>query len=549
MGFYWVRIQLNRKFEGEGEIYMVQYISVENLRHKLDVALDNEGELAILDVREIGQYAAGHLFFATHVPYSRLEFDIEAFVPRRNTSVVVYDDADGVSQKAVAALYRAGYEDISILEGGAPAWMSEGYTLYQGVNLPSKTFGELVEIELGTPRLSADQLARRQKDGDDLIILDGRTPEEYRRFNIPGGMSCPNAELPLRFDDLVPSSETTVIINCAGRTRSIIGAQTLINFGVSNKVFALENGTQGWSLADLELEYGANRIPSMNIALKNCEVAQTRAKNVAKDFDLTPVDWETVVKWQNDETRTLFLMDVRSQDEYMRGHLPGSVHAPGGQLVQATDRWVGVRGSRIVVYDDTGVRAICTAHWLKQMGWDVYVLEQDTRAFVFEDAHYSNLNSELSRIDAKRLLELVLDGSVYILDLRTSKDFESEHIIGANWCVRPLLDQINIPNDRPVVLVADDHAAATLVAEDLRYRSIDDVYLFDGGMVSWREAGGSLVEGSLRPTDTERIDFAAFTAERHSGNKSHMRQYLEWEINLVNQLDEQERRVFKVIGA
>ena len=132
MDFCWVRIQLNRKFEGEGEIHMIQYISVENLRVKLDVALDNEGELAILDVREIGQYAAGHLFFATHVPYSRLEFDIEAFVPRRNTSVVVYDDADGVSQKAVAALYRAGYEDISILEGGAPAWMSKGYTLYQG---------------------------------------------------------------------------------------------------------------------------------------------------------------------------------------------------------------------------------------------------------------------------------------------------------------------------------------------------------------------------------------------------------------------------------
>ena len=526
---------------------MIKYISVENLRVKLDVALDNQSELAILDVREAGQYAAGHLFFATHVPYSRLEFDIEAFVPRSITPIVVYDDADGVSGKAAAALHHIGYEDVSILEGGAPAWAANGHTLYEGVNLPSKTFGELVEIELGTPRLSADQLARMQKDGDNFIILDSRTPEEFRRFNIPGGISCPNAELPLRFDDLVPGSETTVVINCAGRTRSIIGAQTLINFGVSNKIFALENGTQGWSLADLELEYGANRISSMDVAQKDCQVAQARAKNVAERYDLSLIDWETVVKWQCDDTRTLFLMDVRSRDEYMGGHLPGSVHAPGGQLVQATDRWVGVRGARIVVYDDTGVQAICTAHWLKQMGWDVHILSQESRTLVSEDVHRSKPNSEVPRIEAEQFLEWVLDETAYILDLRSSKDFESEHIIGANWCVRPLLDQIIIPNDREVVLVADDPVAAALVADDLTQRSLGPVYLFDSGMAAWREAGGHLVEGDLNSSYPDRIDFAAFTAERHSGNKSHMRQYLEWEINLVNQLDEQERGVFNVM--
>ena len=526
---------------------MSKYMSVENLRIKLDVALANQGELAILDVREAGQYAAGHLFFATHVPYSRLEFDIEAFVPRRITSIVVYDDADGVSEKAVAALHHTGYVDVSILEGGAPSWAANGHTLYEGVNLPSKTFGELVEIELGTPRVSADQLVRMQKDGDNFIILDGRTPEEYGRFNIPGGISCPNAELPRRFDELVPSSQTTVVINCAGRTRSIIGAQTLINFGVSNKVVALENGTQGWSLADLELEYGANRIPSMNVAQKDCQVAQARAKNVAERYDVSLIDWETVAKWQIDETRTLFLMDVRSRDEYMRGHLPGSVHAPGGQLVQATDRWIGVRGARIVVYDDIGVQATCTAHWLKQMGWDVYVLIQEARTLISGDVHRSKLNSEVPRIDAERFLELVRDEAAYILDLRSSQDFELGHIIGANWCVRPLLDQTIIPSEREVILVADDPVVAALIADDLNQWSIGPVYLFDSGMAAWREGGGKLVGSDLNSSHPDRIDFAAFTAERHSGNKNHMRQYLEWEINLVNQLDEQERGVFNVM--
>ncbi|MEK9722840.1 MAG: rhodanese-like domain-containing protein, partial [Rhodospirillaceae bacterium] len=226
---------------------MTATITTAELRARLDAALANRAELAVLDVREAGQYAAAHLFFATHVPFSRLEVEVGDFVPRKDVPVVVYDAGDGVAAKAAAALAVVGYTDVAVLDGGAPAWAAAGHELYEGVNLPSKTFGELVEHARDTPRISADDLAEMQEQGGDFIILDGRTPEEYRRFNIPGGISCPNAELPLRFDDLVPNPATTVVINCAGRTRSIIGAQTLIDFGIANKVVALENGTQGWA--------------------------------------------------------------------------------------------------------------------------------------------------------------------------------------------------------------------------------------------------------------------------------------------------------------
>jgi rhodanese-related sulfurtransferase len=253
------------EYEKTGDDTMAASITVEELRGALDAALTGKAELAILDVREAGQYAAGHLFFATHVPYSRLEIEIVAFVPRKAVPVVVYDAGDGVSEKAAGALAKLGYGDVRCLEGGAPGWAAAGHTLYEGVNLPSKTFGELVELAQDTPHISADDLAAMQDEGGDFVILDGRTPEEYGRFNIPGGLSCPNAELPLRFNDMVPNDRTTVVINCAGRTRSIIGAQTLINFGVPNKVVALENGTQGWALADRELETGARRFPPRGI--------------------------------------------------------------------------------------------------------------------------------------------------------------------------------------------------------------------------------------------------------------------------------------------
>ena len=51
-------------------------------------------------------------------------------------------------------------------------------------------------------------------------------------------------EIPVRIIDKI-DSHTEIIIGCAGRTRSIIGTQNLINYGIKNSVKALENGTPG----------------------------------------------------------------------------------------------------------------------------------------------------------------------------------------------------------------------------------------------------------------------------------------------------------------
>ena len=68
----------------------------------------------------------------------------------------------------------------------------------------------------------------------------------------------PGAELVLRAGRVAPDPETTIIVNCAGRTRSIIGTQSLINAGVANKVVALRNGTIGWNLAEQDLDMARN---------------------------------------------------------------------------------------------------------------------------------------------------------------------------------------------------------------------------------------------------------------------------------------------------
>jgi rhodanese-related sulfurtransferase len=235
---------------------------------------------------------------------------------------------------------------VSVLAGGTRAWAAAGYRLFRGVNVPSKTLGELVEHACHTPRITAQELARRQAAGENLVVLDGRPFAEYNKMNIPGGICCPNAELPYRISTLVPDPKTTIVVNCAGRTRSIIGAQTLINFGVKNPVVALENGTQGWYLADFKLEKQSTRRYPETIDAKTLPSLRKSAQQLMKRFGVAEVSADAVAKWLREPTRTTYLCDVRTPEEFAKDGIDGSVHAPGGQLIQATDQWVAARHAR-----------------------------------------------------------------------------------------------------------------------------------------------------------------------------------------------------------
>ena len=225
--------------------------------HALRRMILGDDELALLDAREEGTFHDSHIFYASCCALSRLERLAPRLVPRRSARVVVCDAGAGEAERAAARLVQHGYSDVSVLEGGIEAWAVAGHTLVSGVNVPSKAFGEVIEHELGTPSVSAEELHAMLAAGDDLVILDSRPTPEFTNFSIPGGVCCPGAELAYRVHDAVPSPDTTIVVNCAGRTRSIIGAQSIINAGVPNRVVSLRNGTMAWHLAGLELAKGA----------------------------------------------------------------------------------------------------------------------------------------------------------------------------------------------------------------------------------------------------------------------------------------------------
>ena len=513
--------------------------------------LSDGSEIALIDVREAGQFGQGHLFFAVPLPYSRFELGLNALVPNRAVRMVLCDGGqDAVAQRAAKRAEALGYHRVHVLTGGTAAWQRAGYTLYEGVNVPSKTFGELVEHERHTPRITARQLEAMRGAGENFVIVDGRPFAEYHKMNIPGGVCCPNGELVLRIGDIAPDANTKIVVNCAGRTRSIIGAQTLIDFDVPNPVVALENGTQGWTLAGLSLEHGASRRHGDSIG-GNVAALAKRARALGESRGVVWVGAAEAHTWSaGDGRRTTYLIDVRTAEEFAASPVPGFVHAPGGQLVQAADQWIGVKGARIVLIDGEGVRAPVIASWLRQLGHEACVLAGGVATAIAKPwpviANPSPPPPD--PISARELADALQRDAAVLIDLRPAMSYRAGHIAQARWSIRPRIGAAVVHVGKTVVLATDVPGVAALAALDLAEAGCRDIRLLAEGPQTWRGAGLSATATPEDPPDVDCIDFLFFTHGRHAGNADDSRRYLAWETGLIGQLDAQERGAFRIAG-
>ena len=412
-------------------------------------ALLAQQEIALIDVREEHPFAQAHPLFAANFPAGKLEIEVYTRIPRRNTAIVVYDDGEGLAEPAARTLQRLGYTDVALLTGGLQGWRDAGGEIFIDVNVPSKSFGELVEAERHTPSLTAEEVKALIDQKADVVVLDARRFDEYQTMNIPTGVSVPGAELVLRAKALAPRPETQIIVNCAGRTRSIIGTQSLINAGIPNPVAALRNGTIGWLLAGQELERGASRRfdtqPAHDTPEQRATAAQA-ARRVADRAGVKRARTEHLQAFALQDERTTYLLDVRTPEEFARGHVPGFRNAPGGQLVQETDHTAPVRGARLVLVDDDGVRANMSASWLAQMGWDVWVLDglqsadfHDTRPAPQPVPELLEPAQWITPADLAARLQREAPGQTVVLDMTTSANYTLRHIPGAWFVLRSQL--------------------------------------------------------------------------------------------------------------
>ncbi len=498
------------------------------------------GELALLDVREEGVFGKAHLLFAVCLPLSHLELRVAGLAPRKSVPMVLCDGGEGLAARAAVKLVALGYGDVSILDGGIAAWQAAGFELFGGVNVPSKAFGEFVEHQSGTLSITAQELKEMQDGGENLVVLDSRPWDEYRRMSIPAGIDVPGAELAYRVHDAAPDPDTLVVVNCAGRTRSIIGAQSLINAGIANRVVALCNGTMGWALAGYELDHGQTRRID-KISAAGLEKAHAVAERITRRFGVTAMDAAGLAAWRTEsDVRSLFVLDVRNPEEFEAGHLPGSIPAPGGQLVQATDRYVGVMGARLVLVDDDGVRATMTASWLIQLGWQEVAVLTDGLSGDLETGPGVHENPGLADAEVNEILPAELQNSddAVVVDLATSLQYRAGHVPGAWWAVRSrLADALDkLPAAKTIVFTSPDGALARLAAEDAAALTAAAVKVLSGGTKAWVAAGLPLTEGLENLTgETDDVQYKAY--DYTSNIEAHMQEYLSWETGLVEQIE------------
>jgi rhodanese-related sulfurtransferase len=501
--------------------------------------LDDRDELAIIDVREELIFSRNHLLHARSVPLSRFELLIGTLVPRHGTRIVLCDGHDGAAQRAAAILARANYDNVAILDGGCEAWQEAGFELFSGVNVPSKAFGEFIEHASHTPSIAPEELARMMREGSDITVLDSRPFDEYSRVSIPTATNVPGAELVLRARDVAPSPNSTIVVNCAGRTRSIVGAQSLINAGVPNKVVALRNGTMGWSLAGFTCESGKqHRAPALSAA--GLSAADHATARVAQRFGIKHIDLATLERWNSErDQRTLYVLDARDPAEYAAGHVAGAISAPGGQLVQATDQYIGVLRARIVLVDDLDVRAVMTASWMLQMGWDdVHVLAEkgEERSVPAPNIIGATLPTGLG-IEPEQVVALGPDRAT-IIDLSLSRNFRKGHIPGAWYAIRSRL-ALAVPKIRPhgtVVLTSEDGVLAMLAADEAQALVAGPVRVLAGGNAAWTRAGHALIANEDNMAD-EPVDAWLKPYERPSKTSDAMAEYLAWEVDLLPRIE------------
>lgn len=520
---------------------------------------DEERELALLDVREEGQFGMGHPLWAVNAPYSRLESVVGGFVPRRDCPIVLLDAADGVADRAARRLGALGYSDVAVLLGGIPAWREAGHPLFNGVYVPGKVLGEWIEHRLGTPSIDADALQAMRAEGRPLLILDPRTEAEHAARHVPDAVSCPNGELLYRYGAISPSADTLVVVACGGRTRGIVGAQTLIDAGVPQRVVALADGNHGWQLAGHALEAGLTRRAAAPDELQADE-GRARAEALAIAHGVPIIGLETLQQWRRDPARTTIVLDVRTPQEYARGSLEGARSAPGGQLVQASDRWLGTLRARVLLVDDDGVRAVQTALWLRRLGWQASALRMARRPeYGFAPAPAAG-GADAVGISADRAARIEPDegdvpriapeiaaaqaheqwrSGAQVICVDSSESFLSAHPPGAIWANRARLDAVLAlaRAGQSLLLFSSDGRLAQLAAADVLEQAPGaHVSVVRGGEAAWAAAGLPLeagAEGDLARED--RIDFLYWAHDRRRGNAQAMKAYLDWEKQLVDQ--------------
>lgn len=517
----------------------VTLIDADQLRDELA----HGSNFAFIDVNERGEYIVGHIPSAVNIERGTFDDRLSTLVPGKDTQLLL-TCADGRrSTSAARVASQLGYTKIAVLSGGNAGWIAAGHELEFGDNTFGKRYGEQVLAQSGVELVSPEELDSLQQAGD-VVIFDVRMEHEYLdEGHLQGAINTPGAHVAPYVFALRENAESdfTVVLNCAGRTRSIIAAEKLMQLGVEN-VVALRNGTMAWLLADRELNVGHTATRSIDVSAQ----AQTSLREAVQQLAATegvPSISVADLHRSLDERQPIFVLDVRSREEAEQNILPGAQWCPEGQLTNFLDNFVAVRDATIVCYSNNQTRAILSARTLRGMGCPNAVwLEGGFDAWVAAGNPATQLPAA-PEWDDPSFIEVESLGEELpheVVDIRRMSAFMSGHIPGSVYIPHGLLEfdaPARITAGAPVLVISDDPRQARRAIATVSNLGFKSVHALSGGISAWEESGRETATGMGDNTidliaAREEADLVGHGPLELRRDRADMERYLRWEIEL-----------------
>ena len=510
-------------------------ISVEDLTGMLSVQ-----ELVLLDVREVDEYAAGHLENAFNVPLRTLAQNLN-LLPDQDATIVVICKGGGRATLASTALQILGYSNVKVLKGGYDAWageelpttteayipeagtapefdstvfaavdayltgLPEGFGLVSAPNLMAEVVSNPPPASGGTDCCKSASGEPIEYSADSILLLDVRSEEEWSQGYLAGAHHLPIDDFVNHLADLPVHKDLPIIVYCQSGYRGGIAAVMLNLLGYTN-VRNLAGGVNGWSAAGLPLE----GVPlALDVVLTDYVTTLPESFNGLSAADLNA---------ELESGSDALLVDVRTADEYAEGFIEGAVNVPLNELTQHLDLLPSL-DQNIVVYCGSGHRSAIAMTSLNLLGytnvrsmmggfgaWTAAELPVSqtpveyaaATAPAIDPALLESVDTYLAGIPAGyytvRALDLsseVLRNPVTLIDVRTTDEWSSGHIDGAVNIPLSDLFAAELPQDMAAAIVVYDNPThrSSMAMTMLRLLGYENVRALAGGVGAWESAG------------------------------------------------------------
>jgi rhodanese-related sulfurtransferase len=185
----------------------------------------------LIDVRDYFAFEKNHILGATHLPLELLSKQTGA-IPS-DSLIIVYDETGKKGHQALRTLIGAGFKQVTNISGGYLSLQRQARTIgFKNIKL------DLLPVRLKTltSEESEDKELSEVKESnnDAPIVVDVRTPGEFKSGAYPDAVNIPLDELAQRSIELGNNLLRDIIVYCASGARSAYAENMLKQMGYTN---------------------------------------------------------------------------------------------------------------------------------------------------------------------------------------------------------------------------------------------------------------------------------------------------------------------------